>query len=215
MMDLYILTDRETGSAAEAFAFTLQQVGRGKTVGDRTAGAAHGGGWVPVGHGFVAFIPTFRGFNPRTGKSWNNTGVQPDIPVLTDKSLEVAHLEAVKGLLAKASADSRKQELNWILPLLELRAIGEKPVPLSRLSDYVGGYEGVTVNLIERQLYFLGASGVRRRLLAIADDLFLVEDNTVPVENQARARFARNADGSVSELQLIVNDGRIFRRPRK
>ena len=213
--DLYILTDRETGSAAEAFAFTLQQVGRGKTVGDRTVGAAHGGGWVPVGQGFVAFIPTFRGFNPHTGKSWNNTGVQPDVPVITGKTLEVAHYEAVKGLLAKASADSRKQELNWILPLLELRAIGEKPVPTARLSDYVGSYEGVAVSLIEGQLYFLGASGVRRRLLAIAEDLFLIEDSTVPVENQARARFARNADGSVSELQLIVNDGRMFRRSRK
>jgi hypothetical protein len=127
----------------------------------------------------------------------------------------VAHLEAVKGLLAKASADPRKQELNWIIPLLELKAIGEKPVPPSRLSDYVGSYEGVTVSLIEGQLYFLGASGVRRRLLAIADDLFLIEDDTVPAENQARARFARKADGGVSELQLIVNDGRVFRRPRK
>jgi retinol-binding protein 3 len=213
--DLYILTDRETGSAAEALAFTLQQVGRGKTVGDRTVGAAHGGGWVPVGQGFVAFIPTFRGFNPRTGKSWNNTGVQPDVAVLTNKPLEAAHLEAVKGLLAKASADSRRQELDWIMPLLELRAGGERPVPQSRLSDYVGSYEGVTVSLIEGQLYFLGASGIRRRLLAIAEDLFLVEDSTVPAENQARARFARNAGGSVSELQLIVNDGRVFRRPRK
>jgi Periplasmic protease len=213
--DVYILTDRETGSAAEAFAFTLQQVGRGKTVGDRTVGAAHGGGWVPIGHGFIAFIPTFRGFNPRTGKSWNNTGVQPDVPALTGKSLEVAHFEAIKGLLAKATTDSRKQELNWILPLLELRAFGEKPVPPSRLNEYAGSYEGVTVSLAEGQLYFLGASGIRRRLLAIADDLFLIEDNTVSAENQARARFARNAEGRLSELQLVVNDGRVFRRPRK
>jgi retinol-binding protein 3 len=212
---LYILTDRETGSAAEAFAFTLQQVGRGQTVGDRTVGAAHGGGWVPVGQGFIAFIPTFRGFNPRTGKSWNNTGVQPNIPAAADKALEVAHLEAVNGLLAKATAESQKQALSWIVPLLELRAFGEKPVPPSRLNDYVGSYEGVTVSLSEGQLYFLGASGVRRRLLAIADDLFLIEDHTVPAENQARARFARNADGSISELQLLVNDGRVFRRPRK
>jgi hypothetical protein len=210
-----VLTSRNTGSAAEAFAFTLQQVGRGKTVGDRTAGAAHGGGWVPIGQGFIIFVPTFRGFNPRTGKSWNNIGVQPDISAPTERSMEIAHFEAVRGLLAKTTRDSQKQRLNWILPMLELRAFGQKTVPLTRLGEYAGSYEGVTISLVEGQLYFLGASGVRRNLLALADDYFLVEDLTVPPENQARVRFIRNAEGKAIELQLAVRDGRVFHRPRQ
>jgi retinol-binding protein 3 len=214
-VDVYVLTSRNTGSAAEAFAFTLQQVGRGKTVGDRTAGAAHGGGWVPIGQGFIIFIPTFRGFNPRTGKSWNNVGVQPDVPARGDRSIEVAHWEAVKGLLAKATTDSQKQGLNWVLPLLELRAFGQKNVPTARLDDYPARYEGVTISLVQGQLSFLGASGIRRNLLALADDYFLVEDLTVPPENQARIRFVRNAEGKIIELQLMVRDGRVFRRPRQ
>jgi retinol-binding protein 3 len=212
---VYVLTSRNTGSAAEAFAFTLQQVGRGKTVGERTAGAAHGGGWVPIGLGFIIFIPTFRGFNPRTGKSWNNVGVQPDVPAGAERSIEVAHYEAVQGLLARATRESQKQSLNWILPLLELRAFDQKQVPLARLEEYPASYEGVTISLVQGQLFFLGASGIRRNLLALADDYYLVEDLTVPPENQARIRFVRNAEGKIIELQLVVRDGRIFRRPRQ
>ena len=212
---VYVLTSRATGSAAEAFAFTLQQVGRAKTVGDRTAGAAHGGGWVPLGQGFIIFIPTFRGFNPRTGKSWNSVGVQPDIPTRSEESKEAAHFEAVKALLAKAKTESQKQHLSWILPLLELRAFGPKAVQQATLGEYAGAYDGIAIELADGQLTFLGASGIRRNLPALASDYFLIEDTTVPPENQARLRFVRNAEGKVVELQLLVSDGRVFRRPRK
>ena len=211
---VFVLTSRNTGSAAEAFAFTLQQVGRAKTVGDRTAGAAHGGGWVPVSQGFIVFIPTFRGFNPLTGKSWNGIGVKPDVSASPDRSLEVAHVEAAKSLLTKASTDSQRRQMNWILPLLELRAFGQKQVSPRKLDDYDARYEGITISLVEGQLTFLGASGIRRNLLALGDDYFLVEDLTVPPENQARIRFVRDSGGKIIELQLLVSDGRAFRRPR-
>jgi len=214
-LDIYLLTSRATGSAAEAFAFALQQVGRAKTIGDRTAGAAHGGGWVPLGDGFIIFIPTFRAFNPKTGKSWNGVGVQPDIPARSEATREVAHFEAVKALLAKAKTDSQKQELSWISSLLELRAFGPKPVSPATINDYTGAYEGVSIDLVDGRLTFLGASGIRRNLHALAADYFLIEDTSVPPENQARLRFIRNAEGKVTELQLIVRDGRVFRRPRK
>ena len=214
-VEVYLLTSRSTGSAAEAFAFALQQVGRAKTVGDRTAGAAHGGGWVPLGQGFIIFIPTFRGFNPRTGKSWNNIGVLPDIPGRSEGSTEIAHFEAVKALLAGAKTSSRKEDLSWILPLVELKAFGPKSVLPAALDDYAGSYEGVEIILEGGQLSFLVASGIRRWLLALAGDYFLIEDLTVPPENQARLRLVRNAEGKLTELQLMVRDGRVFHRPRK
>jgi hypothetical protein len=214
-VDVYVLTGPNTGSAAEAFAFTLQQVGRGKTIGERTVGAAHGGGWVPIGHGFVVFIPTFRGFNPRTGKSWNTVGVQPDIPATADRLIEAAHFVAVKGLLAKATSDWQKQQLSWIMPVLELRAYGQRPFPPAALSDLAGSYEGATITQMEGRLYFLGASGIRRNLLAIGGDSFVIEDDTVPPENQAQLRFVRSAEGKVTELQLMVRDGRAFRRAKQ
>jgi hypothetical protein len=53
---------------------------------------------------------------------------------------------------------------------------------------------------------------VKRKLLAFADDIFLIVDVAVPAEAdaQARARFVRNAEGLVTELRLMVADGRSF-----
>ena len=211
---IYILTSRNTGSAAESFAFTLQQLGRGRVVGERSAGAAHGGGWVPLTDGFIIFVPTFRGFNPRTGRSWNAVGVQPDITAAADRAAEVAHLEAVKEIIPRADNAARKQELNWLVPLLDMRASGPKQVALAQLQLYAGKYEGIVVSVEEGRLYFLGASGVRRNLHALAEDYFLIEDNTVPAENQARVQFISAAQGRVTELQLVVADGRRFARKR-
>jgi len=55
---------------------------------------------------------------------------------------------------------------------------------------------------------------VRRKLYALADDTFLIEDLSVPLENQARVRFVKNAAGNVTELQLMVADGRTFPRAK-
>ena len=84
------------------------------------------------------------------------------------------------------------------------------------LEKYVGKYTPqITVSIEKEQLYFLGASGVKRRLLALGEDYFLIEDASVSPENQARLRFVRNAAGAVTELQLMVADGRTFPRVRE
>ena len=81
---------------------------------------------------------------------------------------------------------------------------------------YAGKYSpGITVTIEQGQLYFLGASGVKRRLFALEDDSFLIEDSSVPPENQARIRFVRNAEGAITELRLMVSDGRSFPRVRE
>ena len=48
---LYILTGRKAASACESFAFTLQQWGRAKTVGEKTAGAGNNNMIVDAGGG--------------------------------------------------------------------------------------------------------------------------------------------------------------------
>src|SRR5262245_2891845 len=136
MLDVpvFVLTSPFTGSAAEAFAFTLQLAGRATIVGHRTVGAAQGGGWVPVGDGFVVFIPSFRSFDPKTGRSWEGSGVLPDIEAPVDRALEVAHWRAVAELDARAT----RQDLRWLLPLLELAARG----PAERdVTGFDGHYE--------------------------------------------------------------------------
>ena len=72
-VDLYLLTSERTGSAAEALVFVLEMLKRGIVVGQRTAGGAHAGGWVPLRNGFVVFIPNARGFDPRTAMMTEET----------------------------------------------------------------------------------------------------------------------------------------------
>lgn len=217
--DLYILTSHETGSAGEGFSFILQQRKRAKIIGEKTAGGGYGNKETPIGNGFVFYVSTFRQFDPRTGHGWQDVGVQPDISVPVERALTAAHLEAVKNLAAKATDGPRKQQLSWLAPLLELEAHGAKQISTSVMESYAGKYDGgtIVISLEQGQLYFLGASGVKRKLYALAEDTFLIEDTSVPPEAQARVRFVRKAEGAegkVKELQLMVADGRAFPRAR-
>jgi retinol-binding protein 3 len=213
--DVYLLTGPATGSAAEAFAFTLQRLGRARTVGERTAGAAHGGGWVPLGRGFVIFVPTFRGFDPRTGEDWEGVGVPPDVAATADRALEVAHVEAVRRLDAKTTEAEWKRQLGWLMPLLELSASGPKPVAVGSLDRFAGAYDRATIEVDTEGAHFIGAGGVHRRLLALVDGTFLIEDHSVPPENQARLRFVLDPQGNVTGLELLAPDGRVLPRARR
>jgi hypothetical protein len=214
--DLYILTSRETGSAAEAFSFILQQRKRARIIGEKTSGGGYGNKETPIGNGFVFFVSVFRQFDSRTGRGWQGVGVEPDITVPADRALRVAHSEAIRNMVVKATDERVKQQLIWLAGLLELDAYGPKQIPARLLDSYTGKYDGgkIVVSLEQAQLYFLGASGVRRKLHALAEDTFLIEDTSVPPENQARVRFVRNEAGKVTELQLIVADGRAFPRAK-
>jgi retinol-binding protein 3 len=211
--DLFVLTSGRTASAGEAVALTLQRLGRATVVGERTIGAGHGYTEVPAGHGFVLAVPIFYQLDPRTGKGWEGIGVQPDLAVPADRALDIAHLEAVKRLAAKAPKADRRRQLGWLVPLLELKASGPKQVSPSWLQRYAGTYEGIEILLEQGRLYFLGASGIRRNLLAYSDSEFLIEDASVLPENQARVRFVADAQGAITELQLLVEVGALRRKP--
>jgi hypothetical protein len=210
---LFILGGPGTGSAAEAFAFVLQLRGRARLVGEKTQGAAQGGGWVPAAEGFVVFIPTFRAFDPATGKSWERAGVQPDVAAPAERALAVAHLQAVNALVARAD-EARKRELRWLAPLLDLDANGAKPVTPAVVDAIVARYRGIEIGRDGDALFFLGASGVRRPLIALADETFLIEDRSVPRVNQARVRFVRDEAGRVTALELLTASGQVLPRPR-
>jgi hypothetical protein len=204
---LFVLIGPTTASAAEAFAFTLQQVGRATIVGTRSVGAAQGGGWVPVGDGFVVYIPSFRPFNPRTGRSWEGTGVHPDVATSADRALEVAHARAVAALDAEGS----RQDLHWLLPLLVLSAFGPAEHDLKGIA---GRYAGIEITDVDGALKFLGASGILRNLIPLHDGTFLIEDDSVPPTGQARLRFTLGADGSVTGLELLIENGDVLPRSR-
>ena len=88
--NVYLLTSRRTGSAAEHLSLSLKRTKRATLIGETTAGAGHYGGMAPLGHGYSAFIPVGRTFDPDTDKGWEGTGVKPDVEVPADKALDEA-----------------------------------------------------------------------------------------------------------------------------
>lgn len=87
---VYLLTSHRTGSAAEHLSLSLKRTKRATLVGETTAGAGHYGGMAPLGHGYSAFIPVGRTFDPDTNEGWEGTGVKPDVEVPADKALDEA-----------------------------------------------------------------------------------------------------------------------------
>jgi Peptidase family S41/N-terminal domain of Peptidase_S41 in eukaryotic IRBP len=101
--NVYVLTSNFTASAAEAFAFGLKTTGRATLIGERTTGGGH---FAPPGQRvndkFAAFVPIGRAYDPRTGKGWEGTGVQPDIKVPAEKALVEA---LVRSGIARGEAE--------------------------------------------------------------------------------------------------------------
>lgn len=87
---VYLLTSGKTVSAGEHLALALKRTRRATLIGETTRGAGHYGGLVELGHGYTAFIPVGRTFDPDTGQGWEGTGVAPDIAVPADKALDEA-----------------------------------------------------------------------------------------------------------------------------
>ncbi len=99
---LYVLVDGDTGSGAEEFAYDLQAMKRATLVGETTAGAATPGGYRPLAHGFVAFIPMQIVANTITGTNWEGVGVVPDVAVPATEALTHAHRLALQTILKDA-----------------------------------------------------------------------------------------------------------------
>lgn len=76
---VYIITNKNTASAAEAFAFVMQQKKRAKIIGETTAGAANRNEWYVVNDKNYISVSTASTFLPGTQITWEQTGIKPDI----------------------------------------------------------------------------------------------------------------------------------------
>lgn len=152
--DLYLLTGPKTVSAGESFAYTLQQYGRAKVVGEKTAGAGYNNIIIPVGQGLGFSVSIGRPEHPRSGKGWQEAGVQPDIAVPAGGALPVAHKTALQKLSGKTTDARRKKELSSALQQLEAAPAsveGEQQVrKLER--EWLDAYEQHDATAMERIL---------------------------------------------------------------
>ena len=117
---LYLLTSSRSASAAEEFASHIKNFKLGKLVGATTAGAGHRNALFGTPEGFVISVSVGTAIHPVTNTGWERTGVAPDLEVPVAEALDVAHADALKGLVAAATG-AQKAELQKALDTLPVK----------------------------------------------------------------------------------------------
>lgn len=186
---VYVLISGRTGSAGEAFPYTLQGARRATIVGEASGGAANPGGMVPVGGGFAVFISQGSPRNPVTGRNWEGTGVQPDVASPWDQALTRAHTLALETILA---GDSGRTDAAWTLQAMK------STIPAGDLTPYAGVYGEQTVSVVGDRLSVVRGRRPPVVLARLDGDLF-----TVVGDPSRRVQFGRDEAGRVTILDSI------------
>ena len=186
---VYVLISGRTGSAGEAFPYTLQGARRATIVGEASGGAANPGGLVPVGGGFGVFVSTGSPRNPNTGTNWEGTGVQPDVAAPWDRALERAHELALEQIVA---ADGGRTDAAWALEVLRASGYG------GDLTAYAGTYGDQTVAVAGERLQITRGRRPPVELIPLGEDLF-----SVVGDPSRRVRFERDANGRVVAFESL------------
>ena len=189
---LYVLISGRSGSAAEAFPYTLQAAQRATIVGETSGGAANPGGMVPVGGGFAVFVSQGSPRNPITGTNWEGVGVTPDVAVPWDQALTKAQELALQAIVA---ADADRLDATWALEAMAAPAPGD-------LSAYAGTYGDRAVRVVGDRLHVAFGRRPPTVLQALGGDLF-----TVVGDPDRRVRFTRDSAGRVDAMESVSPGG--------
>lgn len=184
---LYVLIDGGVGSAGEDFAYSVQQFGLGRLVGQTTAGGANNNRFLPVAPGFMLSVSFGRPVHAVSGGNWEGTGVPPDVETLGPQALDAAEAMALDALLANAGGGAgRRAEYEWARIGVEARL---HPVTLetAALGRRAGRYGEAEVAWRDGALWLTSRpGGSARRMLPLTPDgrLFALEGHEM-----LRARF--------------------------
>ncbi len=201
-LPLYLLTSGRTGSAAEAFAYTLKNAKRATVVGEATGGAANPGRPYRLGDGFSVFVSNGTPVSPLTGGNWEGTGVLPDVEAASADALDEALQLALSTLVEQGKGDAAR----WSLEAL---ASANAPVPPAALAELAGDYGAVRLERVDEALQLRQDRRPPLRLQPLSADLFFVDGDPT-----RRVRIARGADGRVAALEVLWAGGQVARHPR-
>lgn len=201
---LYVLTSGRTASAAESFAYTLQQAKRGVVVGETSSGAANPGGMAPVGDGFSVFVSGGSPVNPISGRNWEGAGVIPDVAAPVGEALVRAQQLAFAGVIAGSGSALAKTDARWAM-----EALGP-PAPVAAIGDYAGVYGARTVSLDSGRLVMAQGRRPTVALKPLGSDTFALEGPALPV----RVTFDRDAGGRVAGMVQTTSAGQTVRYAR-
>lgn len=211
LMPMYILTSKNTASAAEAFSASMQALKRATVIGDTTLGAAHATGFFPIGKGFIAKIPFARPVSTSTFKDWEGRGVIPNIPVPASHALQRAQEVIYADLLSKTTNDKEKRFFQWAINALKADEGFPNP-SVELLRRYSGKYEGGIHFYVEKSNLLCknperGGNDIFT-LKAISESIFLLDEN-VQIE------FVKDQAGNYSSINLLWKDGNITQKSKE
>jgi hypothetical protein len=208
---VFVLVGPRTFSAAEAFSFSIQTLGRGVVVGERTPGGSHPVRPVPIsGTDFVVHVPFARTVDPRVDSDWEGTGIIPDISASGEDALEVAHLEALTTLRDGESDPDRRRALSMILDRRQAQ-LTAPALGVEALAEYEGEYTGeveVEIVIREGQLIMNIQGRHFSSLTFLGNDRFALEGSI------GQLNFQRDEGGLVSgfEARMGESGSPTFRR---
>jgi retinol-binding protein 3 len=205
---VYVLISRDTGSAAEDFAFLLQQTGRATLVGDRTAGAGHTNAVLGLGGGYSLSVSIGRTFNPKTNQGWEAVGVRPDVQAAAADAVDTAHRLALTALiekLEKAGGTALRTELGWTRDALDARR--KPPAVDAKILQELAGHYGVrAIVFADGRLWYQRQEGAEKiPLTTLSATEFAMGEGQ-------RMQFVRT--GGSLELRLLNTDGSHVAFPR-
>ncbi|MFC6977417.1 S41 family peptidase [Microbulbifer taiwanensis] len=115
---VYVLTSKDTFSAAEEFAYNLKALERATIIGETTKGGANPWKFFDLIDNYRVSIPIAKAVNPITNGNWEGTGVQPDIVAGRDSAFSVAYKLALENLQSSEVPQEQLKEIEEALQSL-------------------------------------------------------------------------------------------------
>lgn len=98
---LYLLTSKNTFSAAEAFAYTLKHLDKAIVVGEITKGGANRTKTMNLNDDFSISLPYIQAIHPVTKTNWEGKGVQPNIETNNNEAFVIAYIDAINKTVTR------------------------------------------------------------------------------------------------------------------
>lgn len=175
-MPLYVLIDLSAASAAEAFAYDVQQFKLGELVGSKTVGAANNNSLLPIAPDFILSISFGRPVHPTSKTNWEGVGVAPSIQANPAQALEVAHSVALQRL-SKQDGISEENRADYVWAKVAADAkLNPVTIEPARLKSLAARYGATSVDYRDGILWLTRPDREPARLFPMsADGLFAVE----------------------------------------
>jgi len=205
---LYILTSKNTGSAAEQFSYYMKNSERAVLIGDVTRGAAHNIREAVILDKYILHLADKKPIDPNTKTNWEKVGVTPNIQIESELAFEKAYQLAIENLIKDTETKSNEFELNWMNLGLQAEL---DPITLSSklLQLYTGGYaDDRKIILIGNTLFYKKGDNLEYKLQPLSEDIFKIINI-----NEMRIKFIRN-DGKIDRVELIYEDGYVLRKKK-